>query len=132
VINAQPRRCEFVFTYDGTSPAGDLSTYKAKLLDPAAGLTEHWQPHDLRRSVASGMQNLGIKPEVIDRCLGHSAVAKGVAAVYMRSQYLPERKAAMELWGRHIGEVVDGRRISLVKAPAAGSSINSPQAARTP
>ena len=52
--------------------------------------------------MASGLQRLGIKPEVIDRCLGHSAVVKGVAAVYMRSQYLPERKAAMELWGRHV------------------------------
>jgi integrase len=70
LINAQPHRCEFVFIYDAASPAGDLSTYKAKFLDPAAGLTEHWQLHDLRRSVASGMQDLGVKPEVIDRCLG--------------------------------------------------------------
>jgi integrase len=106
LINAQPRRCEFVFTYDGTSPAGDLSTYKARFLDPAAGLTEHWQLHDLRRSVASGMQDLGIKPEVIDRCLGHSAVVKGVAAVYMRSQYLPERREAMIAWGEHVSKLL--------------------------
>jgi integrase len=107
LINAQPRRCEFVFTYDGASPAGDLSIYKAKFLDPAAGLTEHWQLHDLRRSVASGMQDLGIKPEVIDRCLGHSAVVKGVAAVYMRSQYLPERRAALDLWCSHVAKIVE-------------------------
>jgi hypothetical protein len=56
--------------------------------------------------MASGLQRLGTKPEVIDRCLGHSAVVKGVAAVYMRSQYLPERKAAMEIWGQHIAGVV--------------------------
>jgi hypothetical protein len=55
--------------------------------------------------MASGLQRLGIKPEVIDRCLGHSAVVKGVAAVYLREQYMPERREAMQRWGRHIASV---------------------------
>jgi hypothetical protein len=59
-----------------------------------------------RRTFASGLQKLGAKPEVIDRCLNHANIVKGVAAVYMRSQYLPERRAALELRGQHVAEAV--------------------------
>jgi hypothetical protein len=51
------------------------------------------------------MQRLGVKPEVIDKCLNQSAVVKGVAAVYLREQYLPERRTAYDLWGAHIAKL---------------------------
>jgi integrase len=97
-IIGEPNGGERVFDFGGKR--ADLSTYAAKLAKTLD--VPDWRLHDLRRTMASGLQRLGTKPEVIDRCLGHSAVVKGVAAVYMRSQYLPERKAAMELWGRHV------------------------------
>jgi integrase len=91
-----------VFDFGGKR--ADLSSYAAKLAQSMD--IPNWRLHDLRRTMASGLQCLGTKPEVIDRCLGHSAVVKRVAAVYMRSQYLDERKAAMELWGQHVTKVV--------------------------
>jgi integrase len=66
----------------------------------------NWRLHDLRRSVASGLQALGVQPVVVDKLLGHSAVVKGVAAVYARHEYLAERKAALELWSAHVGEII--------------------------
>jgi hypothetical protein len=63
----------------------------------------------LRRSFASGLQELGVEPHVIDACLGHSAVIKGVARIYQRAKYLPERKAALDLWGEHIEKLVTKR-----------------------
>jgi hypothetical protein len=44
---------------------------------------------------------------VIDACLGHSAVIKGVAVVYLRAKYLDERKTAMTLWGNHVAGLID-------------------------
>jgi integrase len=102
VINARPRVSERVFDFDGKR--ADLSTLVAdlkKTLD-----LPDWRLHDLRRSFASGLQRLGVKPEVIDRCLGHSAVIKGVAAVYLRDAYLAEREAAMQTWGHHIAAII--------------------------
>ncbi len=93
-----PHGSERVFDFDGKR--ADLSTYAAKLAKTLA--LPDWRLHDLRRSFASGLQRLGVKPEVIDRCLGHSNIVKGVAAVYLREAYLPERRAALNLWGAHI------------------------------
>lgn len=33
---------------------------------------EHWTPHDIRRSVATGMVEMGIPGEHIEQVLGHS------------------------------------------------------------
>jgi integrase len=56
-----------------------------------------WSPHDLRRTMASRMGDLGIAPHVIERCLNH--VQQGIIGVYQRQEYLAERKAAYDTWG---------------------------------
>lgn len=59
-----------------------------------------WSPHDLRRTMASRMGDLGVAPHVIERCLNH--IQQGIVAVYQRQEYLVERQAAFELWGRQL------------------------------
>lgn len=56
-----------------------------------------WSPHDLRRTMASRMGDLGVQPHVIERCLNH--IQQGIVGVYQRQEYLAERKTAYELWG---------------------------------
>lgn len=56
-----------------------------------------WSPHDLRRTMASRMGDLGIAPHVIERCLNH--VQQGIVGVYQRQEYLDERKDAYTRWG---------------------------------
>ncbi|WP_318476357.1 tyrosine-type recombinase/integrase [Photobacterium leiognathi] len=55
-----------------------------------------WTLHDLRRTLATKMNDLGVAPHVVEQLLGHSL--GGVMAIYNRSQYLPEKRAALELW----------------------------------
>lgn len=59
-----------------------------------------WSPHDLRRTMASRMGDLGIAPHVIERCLNH--IQQGIVAVYQRQEYMLERQAAFELWGQRL------------------------------
>ena len=59
----------------------------------------NWVIHDIRRSVATHMARLGVPQEHIERVLGH--VIEGVAGTYNRYSYLDEKRAALELWGRH-------------------------------
>jgi integrase len=59
-----------------------------------------WSPHDLRRTMASRMGDLGVAPHVIERCLNH--IQQGIVGVYQRQEYLVERQAAFELWGRKL------------------------------
>jgi integrase len=63
-----------------------------------------WSPHDLRRTMASRMGDLGIAPHIIERCLNH--VQQGIVAVYQRQEYLKERQDAFEKWGMELSSVV--------------------------
>lgn len=62
-----------------------------------------WSPHDLRRTMASRMGDLGVAPHVIERCLNH--VQQGIVGVYQKQDYLEERKAAFLAWGQKLEEL---------------------------
>ncbi len=64
------------------------------------GHSQKWGLHDLRRTVATGLNDLGVAPHVVEALLGHSI--QGVAGIYNRSQYLPEKRQALELWTQRL------------------------------
>jgi integrase len=62
-----------------------------------------WRLHDIRRTVATGMAELGVQPHIVEAVLNHVSGHKaGIAGVYNRAVYAPEKTAALELWGRHV------------------------------
>jgi integrase len=61
---------------------------------------EKWTLHDLRRTLATRLNELGVAPHVVEQLLGHSL--GGVMAIYNRSQYLPEKTAALDMWLEHL------------------------------
>jgi integrase len=66
-----------------------------------------WTLHDLRRTAATGMARLNIPPHVVDKVLNHvSGTIHSVAAVYNRFAYIDDRRAALEAWGRYVGQAV--------------------------
>jgi integrase len=67
-----------------------------------------WSPHDLRRTMASRMGDLGIEPHIIERCLNH--VQQGIVGVYQRQEYVQQRKEAFEKWGRKLAALTRTRR----------------------
>jgi hypothetical protein len=53
------------------------------------------------------MARLGIAPHVADKILNHqTGTISGVAAVYQRHEFLAERRAALNLWGVHIDQLL--------------------------
>jgi integrase len=66
-----------------------------------------WWLHDLRRTAASSMARLGVAPHVIERVLNHiSGSQSGVAGIYNRYGYLPEKRTALELWAQHLEGII--------------------------
>lgn len=59
-----------------------------------------WSPHDLRRTMASRMGDLGVAPHIIERCLNH--IQPGITGVYQRQEYVNERRDAYNLWGKKL------------------------------
>jgi integrase len=98
----------YVFTTDGTVPAAAFSGAKRHLDTAIAALNggapvKPWVLHDLRRSMASGAAKLGVRIEVIERCLNHrSGSFAGVTGTYQRYDFRAEMQEALELWGQHV------------------------------
>jgi integrase len=68
-----------------------------------------WTLHDLRRTCATGMANLGVQPHVIEAALNHKSGTKaGVAGIYNRSAYTAEVRTALATWADHVRSLVDG------------------------
>jgi integrase len=69
-----------------------------------------WRLHDLRRAAATRMNELGVLPHVVEAVLNHISGHKaGVAGVYNRSVYAPEKRAALQRWAEHISALNGGR-----------------------
>jgi integrase len=87
-----------------------LKTALDKRIDESGAELEPWTHHDLRRTVATRMAELGVQPHVIEAVLNHVSGHKhGVAGVYNRSTYEREKMAALALWGEFVLATVEGR-----------------------
>jgi integrase len=114
IIEGVPRVADKDTLFGERSEQGFTRWWQAKLeLDERlSNAVKPWRFHDLRRSAATGMANLGVQPHVIECVLNHqSGFRSGVAAVYNKSPYMNEMRAALALWADHIHSIVeDGER----------------------
>ena len=62
-----------------------------------------WNVHDLRRTVATGLQSLGVRLEVTEAVLNHISGSRGgIAGVYQRHDWASEKRAALDSWAAHV------------------------------
>jgi integrase len=86
-----------------------------KRIAEAASKVKSWRLHDIRRSVATHMAELGTLPHVIEAVLNHISGHKaGIAGVYNRALYANETRQALDVWGAHIEALAAGKLASNV------------------
>lgn len=74
-----------------------------------------WRLHDIRRTVATRMADVGVQPHIIEAVLNHISGHKaGVAGVYNRATYAAEKRQALDRWGEHVITLVEGRESNIV------------------
>ena len=129
VLTSLPRiagKSGFVFTSAGRSPVSGFS--KAKLAIDASVLEilekdrgedvaapPHWTLHDLRRTVATNLQRLGVRLEVTEAVLNHTSGSRaGIVGVYQRYKYTAEKRQALDAWARRLDAIVTGAAASNV------------------
>ncbi len=77
-------------------------------LDTASGVGG-WRLHDLRRSLATGLQRLGVRLEVTEAVLNHvSGSRAGIVGVYQRHNWADEKRDALERWGELVINLAEG------------------------
>lgn len=64
-----------------------------------------WTPHDLRRSAATLMAELGVSGDVIDECLNH-IIESRVRRVYVRNRRLSDQAKAFDALGDCLSRLV--------------------------
>jgi len=63
-------------------------------------------PHDLRRTAATYISQLGFMDEVIDAVLNHSK--QGIIRTYNLNRYDKEKQQALESWERKLNSIITG------------------------
>lgn len=105
------QRSGLLFSSNGTTSSSGHSKAKARLdravevLAAGEGLAPPipWRVHDLRRTVATGLQRLGVRFEVTEAVLNHvSGSRSGVAGIYQRHDWADEKRAAVQAWANHV------------------------------
>lgn len=106
-----------IFSTTGKTPVSGHSRAKRRLdreialllkEDKGSPEMEKWRFHDLRRTLATGLQRLGVRFEVTEAILNHVSGSKsGVAGVYQRHEWHDEKKTALNAWSVHLHRVVN-------------------------
>jgi integrase len=115
-------------SYDGKKPITERALTKAaqraqgcvKIIKGArTDSLLHWTPHDLRRTVATQLSDLGVLPHVVEKILNHTM--QGVMAVYNRHGYLDERTEALNLWADRLRAIIEAEngKVSFLSRQAA-------------
>ena len=131
IVRALPRigDSRFVFTttsvthvtgYSNAKEAIDkamLEILREEASDPdKVKAPEQWQFHDLRRTLATNLQKLGVRLEVTEAILNHisGASRSDVAGVYHLHTWTTEKRAALDMWSKRLAEIVDHANASNV------------------
>lgn len=78
---------------------------------------DHATMHDIRRTLATGLQRLGIRLEVTEAVLNHiSGTRGGLAGVYQRHHFSDEKRFALDAWAAEVARIVAGKKPSNVVA----------------
>lgn len=79
----------------------------------ASGVIAGWTLHDIRRTVATRMGDIGILPHVIEAILNHVSGSKsGVAGTYNRALYETEKREALEQWAAYVEKLAAEDRVA--------------------
>jgi integrase len=74
------------------------------------GPIERFTLHDLRRTLATGLQRLGVRLEVTEAVLNHVAGTRGgLVGVYQRHEFLDEKRHALNAWAAEVDRIVKAK-----------------------
>jgi integrase len=111
IVDARPRRTgrDFIFGREQDRPLTGWSVCKAALDARLGAAVAHWTHHDLRRTAATKMAEIGIAPHIVEATLNHVSGHKhGVAGVYNRAAYEAQKRHALTAWADHLLAIVEG------------------------
>jgi integrase len=77
-------------------------------LDKASGVTD-WRLHDLRRTAATSMQELGVPNHIVQAVLNHAVPGVGVS---LRAELEKQKAEALATWATALTRIVGSVRVT--------------------
>jgi integrase len=107
ILAGIPVRQDRQHVFGRTLAAGFSGWSSAKAEFDAAVKIADWRVHDLRRTAATQMAELGVEPHIIEACLNHISGHKaGVAGIYNKATYAAPKREALNRWAHHLKTIV--------------------------
>lgn len=104
IIERQPRRNSSAFLFSNMKGFRNWDAAKARL-DQRLSIAAYTL-HDLRRTAATGMAEIGVQPHIIEAVLNHVSGHKaGVAGIYNRAKYADEMRSTLQRWADHVDQI---------------------------
>jgi hypothetical protein len=67
-----------------------------------------WGIHDIRGAIGTGMVEIGVQPHLVEAVLNNvSAARAGVAGIYNRAAYEPDKATALARWNERLVAAVE-------------------------
>lgn len=122
-VRLAPEAVEFLYRHLRTGPLFPGSAQRGysraarrirgKLDASIGSATAPWSWHDLRRTVATGLQRLGVRLEVTEAVLNHvGGTRSGIVGVYQRYDWQEEKRQALNLWAEHVSTLNSKESVS--------------------
>jgi integrase len=92
-----------VFATSTKKPLGNWDRECKTIME--ASKTCAWHRHDLRRTAATMLGDLGETPDIIEAALNHVAIRSRLAATYNRSRYRPQVAEALQKLADKLQEI---------------------------
>lgn len=80
----------------------NVALFSAQIIAKAGMKT--WSLHDLRRTVATRLSELGAPPHVVEKLLGHHRA--GVMARYNLHDYIDDQRHWLAVWRNHLERLI--------------------------
>lgn len=104
------------WVFPGRAPTKAMSKNTALLALYRLGYHSRMTGHGFRAMASTALNEMGFRPDVIERQLAHTE-RNAVRAAYHRSQYLEERKTMMQQWADFLDAQSDsGAKVVPLKA----------------
>jgi len=106
-----------LFTSTGSTPVSGFGRTKQRIDNHIAAKRHQqdrqtmpsWTIHDLRRTMVTMMnEHIAVAPHIIEACVNHmsGAAKSGIAGVYNKALYMPERRKAFDEWAIFLNNLI--------------------------
>jgi integrase len=114
----RPEPSAVVFATSTGAPVGNWDR-ETKALQEVSG-TNGWTRHDLRRTGATMLGEMGELPDIIEAALNHVSIRSPLAATYNRSRYRPQVAQALQRLADALDAIEEGagQVVPLHRCPA--------------